>query len=152
MKAPLNSNEECYTCRILEVGMVRDHTDWKTILFLMGLSLLVCHELDAMTHQEWLLLPTLNALPGETARTVFVIVHIPLLTVVFWLVSHQSSGVRRRSQVAFDGFLAIHAILHFLMSGHDQYSFEAPLEGLLVYGAAVAGLSHLLVTYRSQTA
>jgi len=61
--------------------MTRDRSDWKTILFLLGLSRLVCHELDAMTHQEWLLLlPILDALPGETAWIVFVIAHIPLFT------------------------------------------------------------------------
>lgn len=60
--------------------MARDRSDWKTVLFLLGLSLLVCHELDAMTHQDWRLLPVLGALPGETARIVFVITHIPLFT------------------------------------------------------------------------
>lgn len=132
--------------------MSRDRTDWKTVLFLLGLSLLVCHELDAMTHQEWLLLPVLNALPGETARIVFVIAHIPLFTIIFWLVGHRSSGIRRHSRLAVDGFLAVHAVLHFLISGQDQYTFEPLLEGLLVYGGAVVGLSHLLATYRSQTA
>ena len=58
--------------------MARDRSDWKTVLFLPGLPLLVCHELDAMTYQEWLLLPVLHALPGETARIAFVIAHIPL--------------------------------------------------------------------------
>jgi len=131
--------------------MARDHTDWKAILFLLALSLFVCHELDAMTHQEWLLLPILNALPGETARIVFVIAHIPLFTVIFWLVCHQSFEVRRRSQIVFDSFLMVHAVLHFMMSGQDRYTFDAPLEGLLVYGAAAVGLSHLLATFWSRT-
>jgi hypothetical protein len=60
--------------------MARDRTDWKTVLFLPGLSLLACHELDATTHQEWRLLPVLDALPGGTARIVFVIAHVPLFT------------------------------------------------------------------------
>jgi len=131
--------------------MERSRRDWQHILFFLGLSLLVCHELDAVFHLEWRLLPVLNVLPDATAQKAFVIAHIPLFTAIFWLVGHRSFVIRRRSRMVVDGFLIVHAAIHFLLSNHELYEFEAPLEGLLVYGGAAVGLSHLLVARRSQT-
>lgn len=132
--------------------MERGHSDWIDILFYLGLSLLVCHELDAVTKHEWRLLPILNLLPDASAQIAFVIAHIPLFAGIFWLVDHRSFVVRRRSRMAVDGFLVVHAVIHFLLSDHELYEFEAPLEGLLVYGGAIVGLSHLFAVQAKPSA
>lgn len=128
--------------------MEHDHSDWKHVLFYLGLSLLACHELDAVARHEWRLLPILDLLPDETGQTVFVVAHIPLFLVIFWLTGHRSPTIRHRSQLAIDAFLVVHAIAHFAKSNHQLYEFEGPLEWLFVYGAAVVGGSHLFVSVR----
>ena len=132
--------------------MKRGRSDWIDILFYVGLALLVCHELDAVARHEWRLLPLLNMLSDEIAQIAFIIAHVPLFAAIFWLVGHHSFIIKRRSRVAADGFLVVHAVLHVLLSDNELYEFEAPLEGLLIYGGAVVGLAHLLVLRRSQTA
>ena len=129
--------------------MKTTHSDWKHILFYFGLSLLVCHELDAVARHEWRLIPGFNLFADHQAQLVFVIAHIPLFVALFWLVGHRSPVVRRRTQFAVDGFLLVHAMLHFVLSGHKNYDFELPLELLLIYGGAVTGLMHLFVLRRS---
>ena len=131
--------------------MENDHSDWKHALFYLGLSLLACHELDAVARHEWRLLPILDLLPDETGQTVFIIAHIPLFLAIFWLTGHRSPAIRHRSQMAIDGFLVVHAIAHFVLSDQELYEFEGPLEWLFVYGGGVVGASHIIVCLRRQT-
>ncbi len=51
-------------------------------------------KLDAVTQSEWLLLYILNTLPEEIARTTFVIIHVPLFSLIFWLTFHEVSHIR----------------------------------------------------------
>ena len=131
--------------------MGHGHSDWKHVLFYLGLSLLACHELDAVARHEWRLLPILNLLSDETGQTVFIVAHIPLFLAIFWLTGHRSPTIRRRSQMTVDAFLVVHAIAHLLLSGHRLYEFEGLLEWLLVYGGGVAGAAHLYVCRRWRT-
>ncbi len=130
--------------------MERDHSDWKHVLFYLGLSLLACHELDAMARHEWRLLPLLELLPDETGQTVFVVGHIPLFFVIFWLTGHRSPSLRRASQIVVDAILIAHAVGHTWKSDHELYEFAGPLSGFLIYGGAVVGLSHWLASARSR--
>ncbi|MEM7359613.1 MAG: hypothetical protein AAF431_10995 [Pseudomonadota bacterium] len=44
----------------------------QTLLFNLGVSLLRTHELGAMQREEWVPLPALSGLPGETASWWFI--------------------------------------------------------------------------------
>lgn len=125
-----------------------DRTQAARIVFAIALSLLIGHELDAVVHQEWRLLPLLALMPDETARLVFIALHVPLFAIIIWLTGHPSPGVARTSQFAIDGFLVVHAGLHFALSDHALYLFEPPLSGLLIYGGGLAGLAHVALIIR----
>lgn len=121
----------------------------KTLLNLslvVSLSLLAVHEMDAMTHAEWRLLPILSGLPDETARTAFVWLHIPLYVGLFWALFHASW--RHIAGLAFSGAVILHAIIHFLLSGHTLYSFTPPIETITVYGAALSGLIYIALSIK----
>lgn len=118
------------------------------LLFFVGLSLLLCHELDAVAQAEWRLLPVLRTFTDESAYPIFVWLHVPLFALVLWWTGSTSLPVRRRAQLGVDAFLVIHAGLHTALRSHEDYTFHSTLSMDCIYGAAVIGAVHSLFTWR----
>jgi len=118
------------------------------LLFLFGLSCLFGHELDAVTHNEWRLLPILNLFDDEAGYVIFVLAHLPLFTGLVWAVTHQSARVRFNAQVSIDVVLILHAVLHWSLSGHDLYTFHTHLSEFLIFSGGLVGLIHLVLMTR----
>jgi hypothetical protein len=116
-----------------------------SLLFYFSLALLCTHEIDAVAHSEWQLLPILSQMPDEVGFFWFVVLHIPLFTLIFWLTTHTSPIVARRSRFYLSALLLVHGVIHFLLSGHADYTFAPPIETITVYGAAVAGLAYMVI-------
>lgn len=58
----------------------------KKFVFYLGLSMLLTHELDAMSNHEWRVLPFLRVLPDDIGMLIFVAIHIPILAgFLLWL-------------------------------------------------------------------
>ncbi|MQX53724.1 DUF6713 family protein [Alcanivorax sediminis] len=122
-------------------------TLWLRTLFLIGLSLLFTHELDAMTHSEWRVLPLTSWLEPEMGRLVFVVLHVPLFALVLgWLTSQLPQRVLQ-GQFWVSVFLVVHAGLHLAFSGQAHYTFEGMLSNTLIFGAAVFGAGYLAGNY-----
>ena len=112
------------------------------LLFAMALAVFVAHELDAVGRHEWRLIPGLAHLGDKMGRDLFVLLHIPIMTAVFWFSAHKSVRVRRRAQLSFDAFLFVHALVHFGFSGHKLYEFSGTWSHLIIIGAGVLGALH----------
>jgi hypothetical protein len=124
---------------------------WLRVTFLLGVSLLFTHELDAMTHTEWRVLPLTSWLDPERGRLVFVVLHVPLFALVLgWLTSHLPERVMR-AQFWMSVFLVIHAGLHLAYVGHPAYTFAGLLSNTLIVGSAICGAAHLWGTRRPRT-
>ncbi len=104
--------------------------------------------MDAVARHEWQLLPGLAGLSGELGRLVFILSHIPILVGLFWASNHSSVILRHRTQLSVDFLVIVHAIAHWMMSGHSLYEFEAPIETVSIYGGALAGLVHAVLLVR----
>jgi Family of unknown function (DUF6713) len=131
----------------MEIGK---HRDQGYALFCIGLALLACHELDAVSKFEWRLLPILSTFEDETGLAAFILLHIPIFAVVFWATGHTNKIIRWRSQVGVDLFLLAHGLIHFVLSDHALYEFEPPIETITVYGGALVGIIHLVLLFRSR--
>jgi hypothetical protein len=118
------------------------------LLLFIGLSLLLCHELDAVAQAEWRLLPVLRMLTDASAYPIFVWLHVPLFALVLWWTGSTSVPVRRRAQFGVDAFLVIHAGLRTALRSHDYYTFHSTLSMDCMYGAAVIGTVHAPLTWR----
>mgnify|MGYP001823855506 CR=1 FL=1 len=118
------------------------------LLFFIGISLLLCHELDAVAQAEWRLLPVLRTLTDASAYPIFVWLHVPLFALVLWWTGSTSLPVRRRAQLVIDAFVVIHAGLHTALRSHEDYTFHSTLSMDCIYGAAVIGAVHALFTWR----
>jgi hypothetical protein len=127
--------------------MTPERTDDR--VFYAVLALLFGHELDAVARHEWRLLPVLRSLPDGLAGRLFVALHVPLFLVLFRLVTHPSSRVRRRSRLVIGVFAVIHAGLHAWFDGHPDDEFGGATSRGLIHGAALAGLAYLLRSGRT---
>ncbi|MEM9947053.1 MAG: DUF6713 family protein [Cyanobacteria bacterium P01_D01_bin.36] len=110
----------------------------------MGLATLLTHELDAMTHQEWQLLFILRKLPESLAKQLFVILHIPLISILLWLINNESMIVEQWAKIAISLFLIVHTGLHHRLRNHRRDTFHSLLSTTLIYISGVLGLLHIL--------
>ncbi|MEC8850311.1 MAG: DUF6713 family protein [Pseudomonadota bacterium] len=114
------------------------------LLFLLGLSFLLAHEIDAALNAEWRLLYVLRSLSDPTASAAFVWVHVPLFVGLLWLAFLARPGVQRATRAGLSSFLVIHAALHLRLSDHPLYGFAGWDSNGLILGAALAGALYLL--------
>jgi len=119
------------------------------LLFYLGFATLITHELDAMTQSEWKLLFILRNLPDQVASVTFVILHIPLITILLWLINNESLRVRHWSRIAIATFLIIHAGLHKLLEQNSAYTFNSLLSLSLIYGGGFLGFIYLISIFIS---
>lgn len=113
------------------------------LIFYLAFSTLLAHELDAVHKREWRLLFVLRAMPDESARRAFVLLHVPLVAVLLWLTAFPDETVRLWTIVSLDLFMVVHAGLHWRLSDHPKYAFHTAHSQLLIGGAAALALIHL---------
>jgi hypothetical protein len=116
---------------------------WPRVAFLLGISLLFTHELDAMTHAEWRVLPLTSWLDPEVGRIVFVALHVPLFAVVLGGLTSRLPERSAKVQCWVSLFLVFHAGLHLAFARHPANGFEGALSNALIFGAAVFAAVHL---------
>ena len=114
------------------------------LLFTLGIALLFAHELDAVRQREWRLLFVLRHLPEQRAASVFVAVHVPFFLVV--LAATGASGEQFWSRALISAFLIVHAGLHWALRDRIECDFNSGLSRGLIYGAALVGALHILVS------
>lgn len=110
--------------------------DWT---FMVGLSLFVLHELDAVQQQEWRFFFSWTGMSDTAAYRWFVAAHLPLMLGL--LVSLSVPAV----QYGLAGFLIFHAILHTLMRNHPLIHFNSLFSRVWIYGGALFGILFLLM-------
>ncbi|MGB3758257.1 MAG: DUF6713 family protein [Rivularia sp. (in: cyanobacteria)] len=121
----------------------------KNLIFNLGFATLITHELDAMTQSEWKLLFILKNLPEQTAPSVFVIIHIPLIAALLWLTNNESQFIKNWSRIALAAFIVIHSGLHKLLENSPNYTFNSTLSLGLIYGGGLLGLFYLILVFVS---
>lgn len=114
------------------------------LLFLFLLSLLLVHELDAIRRHEWRMFIILNKMDDERAFQVFAFLHIPLLMVIFWLITNPSVIIVFWFQVILDTFLIIHKFLHDSFQKHPHNEFTTPFSKRLIDLMAIVGFIQLV--------
>lgn len=115
----------------------------REVLFAIGLALLLSHELDAVQHAEWQVLPLLHRLDDAAGYVVFVLAHVPLFALMLWALAHRSPAVRRNTRSGLASFMVIHGGLHWAFHEDPHYHFDGWLAHGLVGGAAVFGALYL---------
>ncbi|MBL8157097.1 MAG: hypothetical protein JNM70_23190 [Anaerolineae bacterium] len=109
------------------------------LLFYLNIALFFAHELDAIQRREWRFFPFLRPLSDSAAFQLFTAAHIPITLLILWLLPI------REFQLAFNGFLIVHAVLHFLLRNHPLLDFNRAFSRLWIYTPVPLSLLHLLL-------
>ena len=117
----------------------------KNFIFYLGVGLLFTHELDAMTNNEWLVLPITSWLPAESGKLVFVLSHVPIFAILVGLIASKNENTQRKTRLGLSIFLVIHGVLHAAFIMHDKYEFHSLLSNSLIFGGAICGALYLLM-------
>lgn len=110
-------------------------------LFLLMLTLFLCHELDAIRHHEWRLFAFINRLDDGAAYAVFAMLHIPLFFLFLWFVANPATWF----YIAADSFAIIHLGLHWWFRSDPRYEFQGFVAKFFIIGTALTAASHLFL-------
>lgn len=109
--------------------------------FLLGTTLILMHEMDAMRCREWRIFPGLSLLSDRVGMITFVLLHIPLF---YWILFEVR--VNYDSFVyGFDIFLMVHFFLHLLLLLHKKNEFRDWISWSIISGAGLCGFVDLIV-------
>lgn len=123
------------------------HPRLSTFAPLLLLSLLLGHELDAVTQAEWRLLPGLRLLSDDDGRRAFVALHLPLFAVLVWALFLSSATVQRRSRLGLALFMMVHVGLHATLEVPGISSLPEVLSRLFILGAGLVGADLLALEW-----
>ena len=112
---------------------------WTSLLFILNVTFITMHELDAIYQHEWRFFFAPTSLSDEAAFRLFTALHVPLLVLILW--NLQSVPF----QMGFDIFLIIHAGLHWLLRNHPLITFNNWFSRIWIFGAAFLGTIHLIL-------
>ncbi len=114
-----------------------------SMVFLIGVSLIVLHEMDAIRCQEWRILPGLSLLNDKSGQIVFLLIHLPIFYWLFWQLTNSPNTETFR--VGFDIFLIFHLGLHILFLKHKNNKFKDWISWIIIAGAGMCGSFDLII-------
>ena len=123
------------TCREFNKNMT-EH-----FLFLIGISFLMVHEMDAVRCKEWRILPGLSLLSNKAGQLVFIFAHIPLFIMVFYQLIYITDNSAFR--IGFDIFMIVHIALHLVYLRHKNNEFKDWISWTIIIGAGLCGILDL---------
>lgn len=116
------------------------------LFFLLGLSFLLTHEMDAIRCTEWRIFPVTAAMADEAGYLAFTAVHVPLYAILLW--GLVGGDANRGLVLALDAFFVVHACLHVLLRHLPKYGFRSAFSWALFLGAGLCGAIDLLLALR----
>ena len=109
--------------------------------FLLGTTLILTHEMDAIRCKEWRLFPGLSLINDKIGLIAFVFLHIPL----FYWVLFEIQLNYENFVLGFDIFLIIHFFLHLLFLMHKKNEFKDWTSWTIISGAGLCGLFDIII-------
>lgn len=98
------------------------------------------HELDAIKHHEWRVLPVLANLSDRVGEQIFIWLHIPLFFLVFWLSQFGADSV---FAIGLSAFAIAHVGLTWLLRNHPAYEYNSLSSWLLIGLTGLLGGLHI---------
>ena len=111
-------------------------------IFALELALLFAHEMDAIRKQEWKMFIVLKDMADEKAYLVFMLLHVPLYTILLFLLF---SDMKTLGYYIADIFLVGHCLLHFCYRNHPANKLKTVVSNILILAAGFLAIVHLVV-------
>lgn len=114
--------------------------------FFIGLSLVLIHEMDAITCSEWRILPGLSMLGEKAGYLVFVALHAPLY---FFILAnlHTANALNVGLIRGLSIFFIAHFFAHLLLLRHPKNQFKSTLSWTIIFGCGMAGFLDLITGF-----
>jgi hypothetical protein len=109
--------------------------------FLLALSLLLVHELDAVRCREWRIFPLTAFLDDTIGMRVFILAHIPLFAIILFYTSRSLWAGGDGFSLGMALFCVVHAFVHWAYERHPKCEFRNPLSRAIIWSCAGAGLA-----------
>ena len=113
----------------------------KDVFYLLGVTLILMHEMDAVRCKEWRIFPGLSYLSDSSGFIVFMLVHIALFYGLLMMWNSGSESFR----TGFNFFLVVHVGLHILFLKHKNNLFKDWISWSIIIGAGACGTLDLLI-------
>lgn len=113
------------------------------MLFILGLSFMLLHEMDAIRCKEWRIFPGLSLLDDKMGYTVFILAHIPLF--LFLFLGLFKEGGNEQLIFGLDVFFIVHVFLHILFLKHKRNEFRDWISWMFIAGAGLFGALDLML-------
>lgn len=114
------------------------------LLYLLGFSFLLAHEMDAVRLREWKMLPVLSGMEEESGYRAFVALHVPLYALLLWgLIG--GGGTASALIVILDAFFVVHLALHAILRNLPENRFDSVFSWGLILGCGICGAVDLIL-------
>ncbi len=110
------------------------------VLFIVNMSLLFVHEMDAVRNREWRMFIVLKDMEDEKACRIFLLAHVPLYATALFLLM---SPAKLILFYILDAFLIIHAVIHFGFRHQKHNAFTSAISKAIIYLMAAISAVHL---------
>ena len=124
-------------------GLTSAMITMESILFIVIISLLLVHEMDAIRAKEWKMFIVLKDMEEEAAYKFFVLIHLPLYVVAFYILYDGGIMASYVLKIVIDIFLLVHAIIHYGFRNHSHNGFKSIFSKNIIYSMSGLALLHL---------
>jgi len=110
-------------------------------VFILALSTLLVHEMDAIRCKEWTIIPGLSVLDEKVGFVVFILIHIPLVALAM-----NTSSYEHKSNIVIglDLFMIVHLFLHLIFLNHKKNLFKDWVSWVLIIFSSAFAIVHLI--------
>jgi Family of unknown function (DUF6713) len=115
----------------------------ENLLFNLGLAFILIHEMDAVRCKEWRIFPGLNLLNDRYGAIIFLLAHIPLLSLLFIGLDKKQNNDNLIFYLEI--FFIIHLIIHLLYLKNSKNEFKDFVSWTFIIIPAFVGLIDLII-------
>ena len=112
------------------------------LFFLLGFCFLLAHEMDAVRLKEWRILPVLSGMDEELGYRAFVLLHVPLYTLLLWGIL--GGGDAGSVLIAVLDVFFVHLALHVVLRNLPENRFGSVFSWVLILGTGAFGVLDLM--------
>ena len=111
-------------------------------IFSLELALLFVHEMDAIRRREWKMFIILKDMEDEKAYRVFMLLHIPLYTIILVLLLSPYYYI---GFYITDIFLIAHTLVHIGFRKHTANNLNNSISKSIIFLAGILAVVHLFL-------
>lgn len=111
------------------------------IIFVLMISLLLIHEMDAIRTKEWKMFIVLKDMADDKAYKIFTLAHLPLYCAVIFIMAQ--GGEPAVLYYIIDIFLIGHTIVHYGFKKHLKNGFTSVFSKAIIYSMGILAVIHM---------